>query len=87
MFTLLVNAKKFDEQVWQHESEFTQEQYNKWLKGAIENLQLIYATYDVSGVVGEDCGDVYVLGDIINTLSATQIKLDRNLEVKSKRTK
>ena len=36
MFTLLVNAKKFDEQVWQYESEFTQEQYNKWLKGAIE---------------------------------------------------
>ena len=38
MFTLLVNAKKFDKQVWQHETEFNQEKYNKFLNGTSDNL-------------------------------------------------
>ena len=78
MFTLSINAKQFDEEVLQDKTGFNQEQYNKWLKDAIDELQLIYDTYDVSGVVCEYCGDVYVLGDIINMLSVTQIKLDKN---------
>lgn len=82
MFTLLINAKKFDEEVWQNETEFNQEQYNKWLKGAIDELQLIYDTYNSDG---SDCGDIYVLGDIINMLSETQIKLDKNWELTYKR--
>ena len=73
--------RSFDEEVWQDETEFNQEQYNKWLKDAIDELQLIYDTYN------SDCGDIYVLGDIINMLSETQIKLDKNWELTYKRTK
>ena len=58
MFTLSINAKQFDEEVLQDKTGFNQEQYNKWLKDVIDELQLIYDTYDVSGVVCEDCGDV-----------------------------
>ena len=84
MFTLLVNAKKFDKQVWQHETEFNKEKYNKCLKVTIDNLQLIYNTYNVDGV---DCGDVYLLGDIINILSTIRIKLEKKQLVKYKRKK
>ena len=38
MFTLLVNVKKFDKKVWQRETEFNQEKYNKCLKVTIDNL-------------------------------------------------
>lgn len=38
MFTLLVNAKKFDKQVWQYETEFNQEKYNKCLNGTSDNF-------------------------------------------------
>ena len=74
MFTLLVNAKKFDKQVWQHETEFNQEKYNKCLNGTSDNFQFIYDTYNVDGV---DCGDVYLIGDISNILSTIRIKLEK----------
>lgn len=85
MFTLLINPEKFDKEVWQIETEFKQKEYNEWLKGAIENLELIYDTYDVGGVVGEDCGDVSILGDIINMLANTEIKTDKHWEMISKK--
>lgn len=77
MNKLLINPKRFDEEVWQYPTEFTQKDYNDWLHGAVKTLEEIYDDYD--GKV-----DIYILGDIINMLGNTEIKLDKNWSLKSK---
>lgn len=64
---IIDNRKKFDNQVWQYTTEFTQEQYQSWLHGAIQSLQTIYENID-------NDEDQYLLGDVINLLSNTTIE-------------
>lgn len=60
------NPQEFDESVWQMQTDFSQEEYQSWLKTAISELQTIY---DSEG----EQGDFYVLGDVINLLSILKV--------------
>lgn len=69
MNTLVINdPNQFDEEVWQTKTDFTEKKYNDWLHGAVKELQNIYDDY-------EGDADVYILGDIINMLNCTKIKV------------
>lgn len=70
--TLIIDPKRFDSEVWQSETEFTQKNYNTWLKGASRTLQDIYDVLDESDNVSPD--QLYILGDVINMLNAIEIK-------------
>ena len=70
MNKLLINKKEFDEKVWQDKTDFTQKDYNDWLHKAIDTLCEIYDGYNGHA-------DVFILGDIINMLGNTEIKLDK----------
>lgn len=69
---LIIDPKRFDSEVWQSETEFTQKKYNSWLKGASRTLQDIYDVLDESDDVSLD--QLYILGDVINMLNAIEIK-------------
>ena len=69
---LTIDPKRFDSEVWQSETEFTQKNYNTWLKGASRTLQDIYDVLDESDDVSPD--QLYILGDVINMLNAIEIK-------------
>ena len=69
---LIIDPKRFDSEVWQSETEFTQKNYNTWLKGASRTLQDIYDVLDESDNVSPD--QLYILGDVINMLNAIEIK-------------
>lgn len=69
---LIIDPKRFDSEVWQSETEFTQKNYNTWLKGASCTLQDIYDVLDESVDVSPD--QLYILGDVINMLNAIEIK-------------
>ena len=69
---LIIDPKRFDSEVWQSETEFTQKNYNTWLKGASRTLQDIYDVLDESDDVSPD--QLYILGDVINMLNAIEIK-------------
>lgn len=69
---LIIDPKRFDSEVWQSETEFTQKNYNTWLKGASRTLQDIYDVLDESDDVNPD--QLYILGDVINMLNAIEIK-------------
>lgn len=69
---LIIDPKRFDSEVWQNETEFTQKNYNTWLKGASRTLQDIYDVLDESDDVSPD--QLYILGDVINMLNAIEIK-------------
>ena len=70
--TLIIDPKRFDSEVWQSETEFTQKNYNTWLKDASRTLQDIYDVLDESDDVSPD--QLYILGDVINMLNAIEIK-------------
>ena len=69
---LIIDPKRFDSEVWQSETEFTQKNYNTWLKDASRTLQDIYDVLDESDDVSPD--QLYILGDVINMLNAIEIK-------------
>lgn len=69
---LIIDPKRFDSEVWQSETEFTQKKYNSWLKDASRTLQDIYDVLDESDDVSPD--QLYILGDVINMLNAIEIK-------------
>ena len=69
---LVIDPKRFDSEVWQSETEFTQKNYNTWLKDASRTLQDIYDVLDESDDVSPD--QLYILGDVINMLNAIEIK-------------
>ena len=69
---LIIDPKRFDSEVWQSETEFTQKKYTSWLKGASRTLQDIYDVLDESDDVSPD--QLYILGDVINMLNAIEIK-------------
>lgn len=69
---LTIDPKRFDSEVWQSETGFTQKNYNTWLEGASRTLQDIYDVLDGSGDVSPD--QLYILGDVINMLNAIEIK-------------
>ena len=69
---LIIDPKRFDSEVWQSETEFTQKNYNTWLKDASRTLQDIYDVLDESDDVSPD--QLYILGDVINMLNAIKIK-------------
>lgn len=66
------NRNEFDQQVWQTETEFTNKDYNDWKNRASEALQRVYDCIDCDDPI--DTADLYVLGDIINMLSAITIE-------------
>lgn len=72
---LIIDPKRFDSEVWQSETEFTQKKYNTWLKGASRTLQDIYDVIDGSDEVSPD--QLYILGDVINMLNNIQIKIQQ----------
>lgn len=65
---LEIEPNKFDEQVFQTDTGFDESQYNEWLRTATHNLQCIYDGMEY---------DNYMLGDVINMLSNTKIKLKK----------
>ena len=68
------NTDAFDKAVWQSRPDFKEEQYNEWLQStAVKSLQSIYDTIGISDGVSPD--DMYALGDVINMLSKTKIKI------------
>ncbi len=68
------NTDAFDKAVWQSRPDFKEEQYNEWLQStAVKSLQSIYDIIETSDGVSPD--DMYVLGDVINMLSKTKIKI------------
>ena len=69
---LTIDPKRFDSEVWQSETGFTQKNYNTWLEDASHTLQNIYDVLDGSGDVSPD--QLYILGDVINMLNAIEIK-------------
>lgn len=69
---LTIDPKRFDFEVWQSETGFTQKNYNTWLEDASHTLQNIYDVLDGSGDVSPD--QLYILGDVINMLNAIEIK-------------
>ena len=69
---LVIDPKRFDSEVWQSETGFTQKNYNTWLEDASRTLQGIYDVLDGSGDVSPD--QLYILGDVINMLNAIEIK-------------
>ena len=69
---LTIDPKRFDSEVWQSETGFTQKNYNSWLEGASRTLQGIYDVLDGSDDVNPD--QLYILGDVINMLNAIEIK-------------
>ena len=69
---LIIDPKRFDSEVWQSETGFSQKNYNTWLENASRTLQGIYDVLDGSGGVSPD--QLYILGDIINMLNAIEIK-------------
>lgn len=70
----IYNTDAFNNEVWQTKPDFTEEQYNDWLHStALKSLQLIYDTIETVDDVPP--GDMYVLGDVINMLSKTKIKI------------
>lgn len=72
---LIIDPKRFDSDVWQNETGFTQKNYNAWLKGASRTLQDIYDAIDGSDEVSPD--QLYILGDVINMLNNIQIKIQQ----------
>ena len=69
---LIIDPKSFDSEAWQSDTEFTQKNYNTWLKDASRTLQDIYDVLDESDDVSPD--QLYILGDVINMLNAIEIK-------------
>lgn len=68
------DTEDFDKAVWQSKSDFNEGQYNEWLQStAVKSLQSIYGIIETIGDVTP--GDMYVLGDVINMLSKTKIKI------------
>ena len=69
---LTIDPKRFDVEVWQGETEFTERNYNTWLEGASRTLQDIYDVLGGSDDVSPE--QLYVLGDVTNMLNAIEIK-------------
>lgn len=68
------DTEDFDKAVWQSKSDFNEEQYNEWLQyTAVKSLQSVYDIIETVDGVSSD--DMYVLGDVINMLSKTKIKI------------
>lgn len=76
-FKMVINKEKFDKEVWNTNADFSQKDYNKWLNNAVTTLKGIYNDYD-----GDE--NIYILGDIINILSNTEIKTDNNWSLNAK---
>lgn len=71
MATLYIeNRTEFDENVWQTATNFSCKQYNEWRENAVKTLQSIYSKTE-SIIPAEH---TYLLGDIINLLSAIKIE-------------
>lgn len=66
---LITNTEKFDNEVWQTKTDFTESMYQEWLHDATENLQVILDNSEVFDATQ------YVLGDVINLLSHLQVKV------------
>lgn len=70
---LIINPKSFDEKVWQTDSNFNADGYKNWVKSAVAVLQNIYE--DIDGLI--DDGKLYILGDVINLLDCTDVKVKK----------
>ena len=69
---LTIDPKRFDVEVWQGETEFTERHYNTWLEGVSITLQYIHDVLDGSDDVSPE--QLYALGGVINMLNAIEIK-------------
>ncbi len=69
---LVINPKRFDEAVWQSNTNFNQRSYNSWLQTASTSLQRIYNMLENNEDV--NTSDLYILGDVINILDNIEIK-------------
>lgn len=70
----ILHKEDFYKEIWNNNPQFTEHDYNEWLEdSAIPALQSIYKALDNVGEVSAD--KQYLLGDIINLLSITKIKL------------
>lgn len=68
------NTNEFDQQVWQYETEFTNEQYQKAIDNFAEVAQRIYDAIDQCEEIDVDTTDLYQLGDLINMLSNIKVE-------------
>lgn len=70
---LTIAPKRFDEAVWQSNTDFNQQSYNSWLQTASTSLQRIYNMLEDNDDV--NTSDLYILGDVINILDNIEIKI------------
>lgn len=73
-FTLGIIPERFDEKVWNTETNFNEKKYNDWLRSSVDVLKKIYDKMDDF----VDASDLYILGDLVNMLDNTIIKLKKH---------
>ena len=77
------DTKEFDQQVWQYETGFTNEQYQKAIDNFAEVAQRIYDAIGQCEEIDVDTTDLYQLGDLINMLSNIKVESEHQAECKT----
>ena len=71
--TLVVNnAKKFSDDIWQYDADFTEEQWKEAIENFADNLQDIYNWLTCNEDFDMD-DKLYILGDVINMLNSIDV--------------
>lgn len=73
----ITNREEFDQQVWQTDSNFSQERYKEWLTHAA--IILSHTIEQVEGSNADVSPDaLFILGDVANLLANLQVKVDED---------
>lgn len=73
--TLIINnSKNFANDIWQNESEFTEEEWKVAINSFADNLQDLY-NYFCEKEDFEMADKLYILGDVINMFNNIDVKI------------